>query len=126
MEELISLKTVRGLASIAIETFREFVRLAKELQAVIKETPEVIEFLRLTKREYSSPLMPIKADCLVYVGEAAKILHVGKGTIGMWEKQGLLVAYYTPGNERKKYWLSEVKRIASKNINMELREEKSA
>lgn len=106
--ETVSIKFLRELLSV----FREAVQLVKELQRIIKETPEVVEFLRLCKREYSAPLLPIQADCLIYASEAAKVLHVSKNMIGTWEKQGLLRAYYTPGGKNKKYWMSEVKKMA--------------
>ena len=79
-------------------------------------TPEILEFLRLSQNADTS-IMPIKGDKLIQMREAASVLNVNPSMISRYVKEGLLTAYYTPHSSRRKFWLSEVKGLASKDLN---------
>lgn len=86
----------------------------RELQAILKESPSVLQFLQLVKETgQNMAVLPVQSDALICAGEAAGILKVDRGSIYRYEKEGLLKAYYTPGSPRKKFWLSEVKGLVS-------------
>lgn len=76
-------------------------------------TPELIRFLELSQNADTS-IMPIKGDVLVRQGEAARVLNVNKDAITQFVKDGLLTPYYTPNSRQRKFWLSEVKALATK------------
>lgn len=76
-------------------------------------TPEVIRFLELSQNADTS-VMPIKGDALIESGEAAKVLDVSKTMISRYVREGRLDAYYVPHSSRRKFWLSEVKALATK------------
>lgn len=86
----------------------------RELQSLLKETPGILNFLQLIKETGQiMAVLPAQSDALICAGEAAGILKVDRGSIYRYEKAGLLKAYYTPGSLRKKFWLSDVKELAS-------------
>ena len=86
----------------------------RELQAILKESPGVLQFLQLVKETgQNMAVLPAQSDTLICAGEAAGILKVDRGSIYRYEKAGLLKAYYTPRSPRKKFWLSEVKGLVS-------------
>ena len=76
-------------------------------------TPEILEFLRLSQNADTS-IMPIKGDKLIQMSEAASVLNVNPSMISRYVKEGLLTAYYTPHSSRRKFWLSEVKKLVGK------------
>lgn len=76
-------------------------------------TPELIRFLELSQNADTS-IMPIKGDVLVRQGEAARVLNVNRDAITQFVKAGLLTPYYTPNSRQRKFWLSEVKALATK------------
>lgn len=57
-------------------------------------------------------LMPIKGDTLIYLSDAAKVLHTNTTTISRYVKEGLLQPVFTPHCSKRKFWLSEVKGLA--------------
>ena len=79
-------------------------------------TPEILEFLKLSQNADTS-IMPIKGDKLIQMSEAASVLNVNPSMISRYVKEGLLTAYYTPHSSRRKFWLSEVKGLADKDLN---------
>ena len=86
----------------------------RELQAILKESPGVLQFLQLVKETgQNMAVLPAQSDTLICAGEAAAILKVDRGSIYRYEKAGLLKAYYTPGSPRKNCWLSEVKELVA-------------
>ena len=88
----------------------------RELQAILKESPGVLQYLQLIKETGQNiAVLPAQSDALICAGEAAGILKVDRGSIYRYEKAGLLKAYYTPGSPRRKFWLSEVKGLASRS-----------
>ena len=93
-----------------LSELNDFVAKGEMLQRLLKETPEIIEYLKLAKEP---PVLPIRTDCLVLVAQAAKVLAVSRGTVYQYVKDGLLKAYYTPGSERMKFWLSDLQSLAT-------------
>lgn len=81
----------------------------ESLQQVIRESPEVVECLRLMKECKSEVVLtPIKVDRLIGQKEAADILGVSPNRICEYVNSGLLTAYYTPPTSHRKFWLSQV------------------
>ena len=70
-------------------------------------TPELIRFLELSQNADTSIM-------LVRQGEAARVLNVNRDAITQFVKAGLLTPYYTPNSRQRKFWLSEVKALATK------------
>ena len=88
---------------------------ARELQSILKETPEVLAFLQLAKETNGeAAILPMPADRLIRAGEAAKILCVDKGTIYRYEREGKLEAWRTDGSSQKKFWLKKVMALAER------------
>lgn len=86
----------------------------QELRALAEAlTPEVLQFLKLSQNACTS-ILPIKGDVLVRQGEAAEVLGVSKAAITRFVNDGLLTPYYTPNSQQRKFWLSEVKAVATK------------
>ena len=83
----------------------------KELQKLLRETPEILDYMRLADSG-KALVMPKRADMLVQAGQAAKILHVSQTSVYHFEAKGLLRAFYTPESNRKKFWVSDVQRLA--------------
>ena len=74
-------------------------------------TPELLKFLELTQG-VEGAVMPVKADKLVRMGEAAKVLDTNTTMISRYVREGLLKPVYTPYSRQRKFWLSEVKGLA--------------
>lgn len=101
-------------AAINVAEIDTLVEKGRELQSLLKETPGILNFLQLIKEAgQNMAVLPAQSDALICAGEAAGILKVDRGSIYRYEKAGLLKAYYTPGSLRKKFWLSDVKELAS-------------
>lgn len=100
-------------AMVSIAEIEAIVEKGWELQALLKESPNIMQFLRLVKETGESmAALPALSDVLICAGEAANVLKVDRGSVYRYEKAGLLKAYYTPGSLRKKFWLSDVKELA--------------
>lgn len=100
-------------AMVSIAEIEAIVEKGRELQALLKESPNIVQFLRLVKETGKSmAALPALSDVLICAGEAANVLKVDRGSVYRYEKAGLLKAYYTPGSPRKKFWLSDVKELA--------------
>ena len=74
-------------------------------------TPEMIRFMELT-RDTGAMVMPVKGDTLIFMNDAAKVLHTNSTMISRYVKEGLLRPVYTPHCNKRKFWLSEVKALA--------------
>ena len=74
-------------------------------------TPELIRVLELASK--LEGVIPIKADRLVRQAEAAKTLGVNTTCISRYVREGILRPVYTPYNNQRKFWLSEVMEVAS-------------
>ena len=94
------------MTEISLENLNALVSKGRELQKILTETPEILEYLRLIQRGENN----------VLVGEAAKILCVSKATIYRYALDKALTPYYTAGSEQMKFWYSEVKALAKKGV----------
>ena len=81
----------------------------RELHSMM--TPELVRFMELARE--TGPVIPIKADKLVFLGEAAEVLGTNKTVVCRYIKDGLLKPVYTPYCSKRKFWLSEVKALAT-------------
>jgi len=103
-------------AAVSMADLDALVTKGRELQSLLKESPGILSFLQLVKETGQNlAMLPAQSDALICASEAAGVLKVDKGSIYRYEKAGLLKAYYTPGSPRKKFWLSEVKGLASRS-----------
>ncbi|MBR1697678.1 MAG: hypothetical protein IJ712_05575 [Anaerovibrio sp.] len=84
----------------------------KELSGLM--TPELIRFMELSKE--TGPVIPIKADKFIFLGEAAEILGTNKTVICRYVREGLLKAWYIPHNPKRKFKLSEVLALAKEEV----------
>ena len=103
------------MTEISLENLNALVSKGRELQKILTETPEILEYLRLIQRGENN-VLPMKTDVLIRVGEAAKILCVSKATIYRYALDKALTPYYTAGSEQMKFWYSEVKALAKKGV----------
>lgn len=71
-------------------------------------TPEMLRFMELAQN-VEPVIMPIKGDTLIYMSEAAKVLHTNTTMISRYVREGLLRPVFTPHCRKRKFWLSEVK-----------------
>ena len=101
------------MTEINMETLNALVDKGRELQQLLTESPEILEYLRLIQNGENN-VLPIKTDVLIRVGEAAKILCVSKATIYRYAVEKVLTPYYTANSEQMKFWYSEVKALAKK------------
>ena len=101
------------MTEISLESLNLLVERARELQKLLTESPEILEYLRLI-RQGENNILPIKSDVLIRVGEAAKILCVSKATIYKYAVDRKLTPYYTANSEQMKFWYSDVKALAKK------------
>ena len=100
--------------TVSMAELDALVEKGRELQLLLKESPGILSFLQLIKETgQNMAIMPAQSDALICASEAASILKVNCGSVYRYEKAGLLKAYYTPGSMRKKFWLSDVKELAS-------------
>ena len=84
----------------------------EELQELSKLlTPEMLKFLELAQNT-EPVLMPIEGDTLIFMSDAAKVLHTNTTMISRYVREGLLRPVYTPHCSKRKFWLSEVKGLA--------------
>ena len=104
------------MSEISLETLEVLIKKGRELKQLLKETPEILEYLRLLEKFSNGErsIIPIPTDKLVKSGEAAEVLGVNKATIDNYSKAGILTPLYTAGSNHKKFWLSEVKAVAKK------------
>ena len=94
-----------------LENLNQLVESAQKLQRLLKTSPEILECLRLLQNPKTVEiLMPIKPD--VTAGEAAKVLGVNKSAIYSAVSAKLLTPMFTPHSNIKKFWLSDVKKLA--------------
>lgn len=91
-----------------MEQLDALVKRGRELQRLLIENPEVLEFLRIVQELKEIPVMTEKADRLIELSEAARILDTNTGTVGKYVRTGKLTAYKTIGSNHRKFWLSEV------------------
>lgn len=97
------------MENIKMKDLDTLITKGKELQAILRENPDIISFLRLLKElGDEAAILPAKADRLIRAGEAAKILGVSKGTIYRYEREGKLQAWHTADSSQKKFWLTQV------------------
>lgn len=80
----------------------------KELSGLM--TPELIRFMELAKE--TGPVIPIKADKYIFLGEAAEILGTNKTVVCRYVRDKLLKAYLLPYSSKRKFKLSEVLALA--------------
>ena len=85
----------------------------QELKRLLTESPEIIEYMRLAQQGGGDVLLPERMDHLISAKKAAFILGVGKSTVYRLESEGHLTAFYTPNSRTKKYWMSDVMRVAT-------------
>lgn len=98
---------------IDTEKLDALIKKAQELERLLKESPEIIAYLRLMKEIDAEKLNPPKIDdVLLRRGEAAKILGVSQGAISRYAKEGKLKRYLVAGSSHWRYWRSEVKALA--------------
>ena len=104
------------MTEINLEALEKLLKKGRELKQLLKETPEILEYLRLLEKFSNGErsIIPIPTDKLVKSGEAAEVLGVNKATIDGYAKAGILTPLYTAGSTHKKFWLSEVKAVAKK------------
>ena len=105
------------MTEINLETLNALIEKGKELKALLNETPEILEYLRLTdKLNGEKNILPIVSDRLIRAGEAAEVLGVNSQTIGRYAREGILTPFKVDGSNQNKFWLSEVKAIAKKAV----------
>ena len=103
------------MTEISLETLNALIEKGKELKALLKETPEILEYLRLTdKLNGEKNILPIVSDRLIRAGEAAEVLGVNSATICRYAREGILTPFKVDGSNQNKFWLSQVKAIARK------------
>ena len=103
------------MTEISLDSLDSLVNKGRELQKLLTETPEILEYLRLIK-DGENNVLTTKTDVLVRVGEAAKILCVSKATIYRYAVERKLTPYYTADSKQMKFWYSEVKALAKKIV----------
>lgn len=89
----------------------------ERIHEFLQQAPEVLEFLRLLKETGADQLLvPVRADKLISVGQAAEILKVSKNTIGEYYRRGLLPAYTTLDSGIRKFWMRDVLALAHREV----------
>lgn len=97
---------------IDLNAMGELIAKGQQLQALLTQNPEMLTFLQLLKdTDTEHIVVPVKADRLIYPGEAREILRVSETTLNQYVDQGLLKSYRTPPKGKRKFWLSEVMAI---------------
>lgn len=97
---------------VNMDDLENLVAKGNELKALLTESPEILEYMKLAQNK-TSITVPTKMDCLITAKKAAYILGVGKSTIYQLEKDGLLQAFFTPNSRTRKFWMSDVMRVAT-------------
>lgn len=103
------------MAEISLDDLDALVSKGRELQKILTETPEILEYLRLIKSGENN-ILPIKLDVLIRTGQAAKILCVSKTAIYKYVKDKCLTPYYTASSNQMKFWYHEVKALAKRGV----------
>ena len=81
----------------------------QELKQFLRDSPDVLEFLRLAaKTTLQKPVIIPPDERYIHAGEVAKILCIDKGAVYRLEKAGRLTAYYVGDASRMKFKLSDV------------------
>lgn len=65
------------------------------------------------------PVENVKAtvnDRLLFSGEVRKLLRIGNTALTRYVKEGILHPVYTPGQGKRKFWLSEVRNVPKKGV----------
>lgn len=100
---------------VNMQNLSELVHIGQQLQEMLENNPQVLEYLRLAQETGGHIVMaPVKVDKLIEAKEAAEILKVPVGRIGEYVKSGLLQAYVTPPTTNRKFWVSDVLAIPKK------------
>lgn len=103
------------MTEINLENLSALVEKGRELQILLTESPEILEYLRLIQRNES--IVPQKTDTLIRVNQAAKILCTSKAVIYRYAAERILTPYYTADSRQMKFWYSEVKALARRRKN---------
>lgn len=77
-------------------------------------TPELIRYMELAKE--TGPVIPIKAEKYIFLGEAAEILGTNKTVICRYVRDKLLKAYRLPDSSKRKFRLSEVLALPKEEV----------
>ncbi|WP_027406195.1 hypothetical protein [Anaerovibrio sp. RM50] len=93
-----------------IAELKEAVELAKELKAILTETPEIAQFLN----GEMSAFVPEHCYRLMTVSQAAEALCVNQNRIREYVNQGLLECIYTPPVSHMKITVQSVNRLIQK------------
>lgn len=97
---------------INLENLDAMIAKGRELKQLLKETPEILTYLRLMNDCGEKNYMPKVDDVLIRSGEAAEILGVNKSAISYFVKTGQLRGYFVGEASHLKFWRSEVKALA--------------
>ena len=97
---------------INLENLDALIAKGRELKQLLKDTPEIITYLRLMNESGGKISLPKIDDVLIRSGEAAEILGVNKSAISHFVKTGQLRGYIVAGSSHLKFWRSEVKALA--------------
>ena len=94
-------------------TLTDVIEKLERIQSILKESPEVLEALKLLKETNTTALVtPVKAETFIEASQAAEMLKVSPVKIGSYRRQGLLTAYRVPESTHNKYKLSDVMGLA--------------
>lgn len=104
------------MTEINLENLNTLVTKGRELQQLLTETPEILEYLRLIQSGGANKILPTNTDKLVRIGEAAQILCVSKSLIYRYAAERTLTPYYTADSKQMKFWYSEVKALAKRGV----------
>ena len=98
---------------VNFENLDALITKAQELKKLLKESPEILAYLRLINEVGAEKLSTPKVDdVLLRSGEVAKILGVSVAAINHYVKTGKLKRYLIAGSTHWRYWRSEVKALA--------------
>lgn len=119
------------MGTLDIDALEGIVKQGMALRKLLKESPELMEFLKLVKDTGKDlAVVPARADPYIEVGAAAKVLGTTKNRLYELVKQGYLSPYYLPGGQQMKFRLSEVEALPERrdqnDTNGEEAAEKSA
>ena len=95
------------MTDLNLENLDALIEKVRELKKLLKETPEILTYLRLINESRVERIsLPKVDDVLIRSGDAAEILGVGKSTIGHYVKTGQLRGYYVAGSSHLRFWRS--------------------
>lgn len=89
---------------------------ARELQEILAESPQVLDYLHTVERLDGQPVLPVQTDCYISARQAGAQLAVSKQIIYRYVRSGRLTPYYLPDVAAMRFKLSDVLGLASKGV----------